>query len=138
GAGSYQIPGFHSPNFSVCLQSDRMEDQRCPLPDLEDVTGSVPEDQEDFFSLIQRVQSRRMDEQRASLLTIHNEDDDDVEPSLSPLLLKTPSQLNATVLSCCCVAFLSVISHTLGCCRFMWVAMLGVLPCSYDFLRLQC
>uniref|UniRef100_A0AAQ5XTS0 Uncharacterized protein n=1 Tax=Amphiprion ocellaris TaxID=80972 RepID=A0AAQ5XTS0_AMPOC len=48
--------------------SDRMEDQRCSLPDLEDVLGPVPEGQEDFFSLVQRVQSRRMDEQRASML----------------------------------------------------------------------
>lgn len=46
-----------------------MEDQRCSLPDLDDVVNSVPEGQEDFFSLIQRVQSRRMDEQRASLHT---------------------------------------------------------------------
>uniref|UniRef100_A0A3Q1EY74 Uncharacterized protein n=1 Tax=Acanthochromis polyacanthus TaxID=80966 RepID=A0A3Q1EY74_9TELE len=49
-------------------KSDRMEDQRCSLPDLEDVLGPVPEGQEDFFSLVQRVQSRRMDEQRASML----------------------------------------------------------------------
>ncbi|XP_023251256.1 G-protein-signaling modulator 1-like [Seriola lalandi dorsalis] len=61
----------------IHYQSDRMEDQRCPLPDLDDVIGSVPEGQEDFFSLIQRVQSRRMDEQRASLLMTHNKDDDD-------------------------------------------------------------
>uniref|UniRef100_A0A3B4V2P2 Uncharacterized protein n=1 Tax=Seriola dumerili TaxID=41447 RepID=A0A3B4V2P2_SERDU len=57
-------------NLSVCLQSDRMEDQRCPLPDLDDVIGSVPEGQEDFFSLIQRVQSRRMDEQRHTSVLI--------------------------------------------------------------------
>ena len=47
----------------VFLQSDRMDDQRCSLPDIDDVV------QEDFFSLVQRVQSRRIDEQRASLQT---------------------------------------------------------------------
>uniref|UniRef100_A0AAQ6AJR5 Uncharacterized protein n=1 Tax=Amphiprion ocellaris TaxID=80972 RepID=A0AAQ6AJR5_AMPOC len=60
----------------IQYQSDRMEDQRCSLPDLEDVLGPVPEGQEDFFSLVQRVQSRRMDEQRASMLLRHSEDED--------------------------------------------------------------
>uniref|UniRef100_A0A7N8Y6V0 Uncharacterized protein n=2 Tax=Mastacembelus armatus TaxID=205130 RepID=A0A7N8Y6V0_9TELE len=61
-----------------------MEDQRCSLPDLEDVMGSVPEGQEDFFSLIQRVQSRRMNEQRATLLTTHTEDEDEDEDDDTP------------------------------------------------------
>ncbi|XP_034450892.1 G-protein-signaling modulator 1 [Hippoglossus hippoglossus] len=64
----------------INFQSDRMEDQRCPLPDLDDLVGSAPEGQEDFFSLIQRVQSRRMDEQRVSLMTSHTEDEDDSSP----------------------------------------------------------
>uniref|UniRef100_A0A3Q3XG57 Uncharacterized protein n=1 Tax=Mola mola TaxID=94237 RepID=A0A3Q3XG57_MOLML len=55
--------------LSALSQSDRMEDQRRSLPDLEDVLALVPEGQEDFLSLVQRVQSRRMDEQRASLRT---------------------------------------------------------------------
>ena len=69
----------------VYLQSDRMEDQRCPLPDLNEVTGSVPEGQEDFFSLIQKVQSRRMDEQRASLLIPHTKAGDDTHSAGSSL-----------------------------------------------------
>ncbi|XP_019963092.2 G-protein-signaling modulator 1-like [Paralichthys olivaceus] len=64
----------------INFQSDRMEDQRCSLPDLDDRVGSATEGQEDFFSLIQRVQSRRMDEQRASLMTSHTEDEDDSSP----------------------------------------------------------
>ncbi|XP_051250613.1 uncharacterized protein gpsm1a isoform X2 [Dicentrarchus labrax] len=72
GACSPDQPTLPSLDFYYMLidyQSDRMEDQRCSLPDL------VPEGQEDFFSLVQRVQSRRMDEQRASLLLTHTEDD---------------------------------------------------------------
>ncbi|XP_037618990.1 G-protein-signaling modulator 1 isoform X1 [Sebastes umbrosus] len=69
------LPSLDFYYMLIHYQSDRMEDQRCSLPDLEDVVGSVPEGQEDFFSLIQRVQSRRMDEQRASLLLTHPEDD---------------------------------------------------------------
>ncbi|XP_070820765.1 G-protein-signaling modulator 3-like [Chaetodon trifascialis] len=70
GACSPDQPTLPTLDFYYMLihyQSDRMEDQRCSLPDLDDVVNSVPEGQEDFFSLIQRVQSRRMDEQRASL-----------------------------------------------------------------------
>ncbi|XP_054483611.1 G-protein-signaling modulator 1 [Anoplopoma fimbria] len=68
GACSPEQPTLPSLDFYYMLiryQSDRMEDQRCPLPDLDDVVASVPEGQQDFFSLVQRVQSRRMDEQRA-------------------------------------------------------------------------
>ncbi|XP_042339309.1 G-protein-signaling modulator 1 [Plectropomus leopardus] len=68
----------------IHYQSDRMDDQRCSLPDLEDVVGSVPEGQEDFFSLVQRVQSRRMDEQRASLLLASSEDKQDAHTAGSP------------------------------------------------------
>ncbi|KAI3373026.1 hypothetical protein L3Q82_023472 [Scortum barcoo] len=74
------MPGLDFYYMLIHYQSDRMEDQRCSLPDLDDVIGPVPEGQEDFFSLIQRVQSRRMDEQRASLLLTDrssNEDDHD-------------------------------------------------------------
>lgn len=49
------------------LQSHRMEDQRCSLPDPDQVLSSGSDNQEDFLSLVERVQSRRMDEQRASL-----------------------------------------------------------------------
>lgn len=69
--------------LSLSLQSDRMEDQRCPLPNLGDVVGTGPEGQEDFFSLIQRVQSRRMDEQRAWPL-ITEDDDDEVHAADPP------------------------------------------------------
>uniref|UniRef100_A0A3Q2U6K1 Uncharacterized protein n=1 Tax=Fundulus heteroclitus TaxID=8078 RepID=A0A3Q2U6K1_FUNHE len=48
-----------------------MEDQRCSLPPPHEAAGPVPEEQENFFSLVQRVQSRRMDEQRASMQLGH-------------------------------------------------------------------
>lgn len=74
-----------------------MEDQRSSLPHLDDVMGLVPGGQEDFFSLIQRVQSRRMDEQRASMILRSSQEDRDLEPtgpppassSSSPSLTKT-------------------------------------------------
>ncbi len=44
---------------SLPLQSSRINDQRCSLP-------PAPDPEEDFFSLIQKVQSKRMDEQRVS------------------------------------------------------------------------
>nr|XP_020450769.1 G-protein-signaling modulator 1-like [Monopterus albus]XP_020450771.1 G-protein-signaling modulator 1-like [Monopterus albus] len=88
GACSLNPPPLPTLDFYCMLiqyQSDRMDDQRCSLPDLDDVAGSVPEGQEDFFSLIQRVQSRRMNEQRASLLLTHTEDDYDNDgPAASP------------------------------------------------------
>lgn len=80
GACSPDQPPIPSLDFYYMLihyQSDRMEDQRCSLPDLDDMIGTVPEDQEDFFSLVQRVQSRRMDEQRASMLLRQAKDDQD-------------------------------------------------------------
>ncbi|XP_037536746.1 G-protein-signaling modulator 1 [Nematolebias whitei] len=67
----------------IHYQSDRMEDQRCSLPHLDEVMGRVPEGQEDFFSLIQRVQSRRMDEQRASMMLSQGEEDQNPEPTSS-------------------------------------------------------
>ncbi|KAM3611674.1 uncharacterized protein V6R79_022324 [Siganus canaliculatus] len=69
GACSTETPSLPSLDFYYMLidyQSDRMEDQRCSLPDLDDLLV-LPGDQENFLSLVQRVQSRRMDEQRASL-----------------------------------------------------------------------
>uniref|UniRef100_A0A673IF64 G protein signaling modulator 1a n=1 Tax=Sinocyclocheilus rhinocerous TaxID=307959 RepID=A0A673IF64_9TELE len=58
--------GHLRPLFACCelshslpLQSSRINDQRCSLP-------PAPDPDEDFFSLIQRVQSKRMDEQRVS------------------------------------------------------------------------
>nr|XP_046243604.1 G-protein-signaling modulator 1 [Scatophagus argus] len=72
GACSSDQPSPPTLDFYYMLihyQSDRMDDQRCSLPDLDDVLHSAPEGQEDFFTLIQRAQSRRMDEQRASLQT---------------------------------------------------------------------
>ncbi|XP_078105988.1 uncharacterized protein LOC144517737 [Sander vitreus] len=78
GACSPDQPAPPSLDFYYMLihyQSDRMEDQRCSLPDLEDVIGPVPDGQEDFFSLVQRVQSRRMNEQRSSLLQTHTEEE---------------------------------------------------------------
>ncbi|XP_036953741.1 uncharacterized protein gpsm1a isoform X2 [Acanthopagrus latus] len=57
------LPGQDFYYMLIQYQSDRMDDQRCSLPDIDDVV------QEDFFSLVQRVQSRRIDEQRASLQT---------------------------------------------------------------------
>ncbi|KAM7018473.1 uncharacterized protein LKV04_004917 [Tautogolabrus adspersus] len=71
----HTLPSLDFYYMLIHYQSDRMEDQRCSLPDLDDVVGTLPEGQDDFFSLIQRVQSRRMDEQRASLLVTHTEDD---------------------------------------------------------------
>ncbi|XP_030579416.1 uncharacterized protein LOC115775992 [Archocentrus centrarchus] len=84
GACSPDHPPVPSLDFYYMLihyQSDRMEDQRCSLPDLDDVLSPVPEGQEDFFSLVQRVQSRRMNEQRASLLLRNSEDDQDAHSS---------------------------------------------------------
>ncbi|XP_071328411.1 G-protein-signaling modulator 3-like [Trachinotus anak] len=87
GACSPNQPHLPSLDFYYMLihfQSDRMEDQRCPLPDLDDVDGSVPEGQEDFFSLIHRVQSRRMEEQRAWLLASNKDHDDTRSNGPSP------------------------------------------------------
>ncbi|XP_062237167.1 G-protein-signaling modulator 1 [Platichthys flesus] len=94
GACSHEQRPLPTVDFYYMLinfQSDRMEDQRCPPPDLDelgDLVGSAPEGQEDFFRLIQRVQSRRMDEQRASLMTSHTEDEDDSSPPSPSSLMK--------------------------------------------------
>ncbi|KAF6716795.1 G-protein-signaling modulator 1 [Oryzias melastigma] len=68
----------------IHYQSDRMEDQRCSLPDLDEMMVPVPEGQEDFFCLLQRVQSKRIDEQRASMLLRHAEDQDEEEEEKVP------------------------------------------------------
>lgn len=47
------------------LQSSRIDDQRCAPPSPTPRGPTVPD--EDFFSLIQRVQAKRMDEQRVDL-----------------------------------------------------------------------
>lgn len=52
------------PRARVC-QSSRIDDQRCPPPDGLPRGPTMPD--EDFFSLIQRVQAKRMDEQRVDL-----------------------------------------------------------------------
>lgn len=51
--------------MSVSAQSSRIDDQRCPPPDVLPRGPTMPD--EDFFSLIQRVQAKRMDEQRVDL-----------------------------------------------------------------------
>lgn len=53
------------------LQSSRLDDQRCAPPHSMPRGPTVPD--EDFFSLIQRVQAKRMDEQRVDLAS--GEDD---------------------------------------------------------------
>lgn len=60
----------------ICLwlQSSRIDDQRCSPPEEGQHAITVPD--EDFFSLIQRVQAKRMDEQRVQL---PSEDPDDPE-----------------------------------------------------------
>ena len=57
-------------------QSARIDDQRCSPPEAGPHAPTVPD--EDFFSLIQRVQAKRMDEQRVHL---HGDDEDSPEPS---------------------------------------------------------
>ncbi|KAF7647572.1 hypothetical protein LDENG_00170210 [Lucifuga dentata] len=87
GACSSQQGSLPSLDFYYMLiqyQSDRMEDQRSSLPDLDEVVGLVP-DQEDFFTLLHRVQSRRMDEQRASALLRHGDNATSVSSSSSTL-----------------------------------------------------
>lgn len=49
----------------LSAQSSRIDDQRCPPPDGLPRGPTMPD--EDFFSLIQRVQAKRMDEQRVDL-----------------------------------------------------------------------
>lgn len=61
------------------VQSSRIDDQRCSPPDAGPHAPTVPD--EDFFSLIQRVQAKRMDEQRVQLPSDEQEDGEaDSEP----------------------------------------------------------
>lgn len=53
------------PQSTTSAQSSRIDDQRCPPPDVLPRGPTMPD--EDFFSLIQRVQAKRMDEQRVAL-----------------------------------------------------------------------
>lgn len=62
------------------LQSSRIDDQRCSPPEASQHAPTVPD--EDFFSLIQRVQAKRMDEQRVQLPT--DEQDDPPSPDPDP------------------------------------------------------
>jgi len=52
-------------------QSSRIDDQRCAPPDSIPRGPTMPD--EDFFSLIQRVQAKRMDEQRVDLASAQEE-----------------------------------------------------------------
>lgn len=61
--------------FCVCVQSSRIDDQRCSPPEGGPRAPTVPD--EDFFSLIQRVQAKRMDEQRVQLPSDEQEPDED-------------------------------------------------------------
>ncbi|KAM7390934.1 hypothetical protein PAMP_021662 [Pampus punctatissimus] len=54
GACSSEQPSMDFYYMLIHYQSDRIEDQRCPLPDL-DYDDMVPDGQENFFSLIQKV-----------------------------------------------------------------------------------
>lgn len=63
--GPRRWEGEAADRLSVSAQSSRIDDQRCPPPDGVPRGPTVPD--EDFFSLIQRVQAKRMDEQRVDL-----------------------------------------------------------------------
>ena len=65
---------------SLWLQSSRIDDQRCSPPEAGPHAPTVPD--EDFFSLIQRVQAKRMDEQRVQLPT--DDQDDSESPDSEP------------------------------------------------------
>ncbi|KAM8943483.1 G-protein-signaling modulator 1 isoform 5-T5 [Lycaon pictus] len=65
GDGDPQEPGDEFFNMLIKCQSSRIDDQRCPPPDVLPRGPTMPD--EDFFSLIQRVQAKRMDEQRVDL-----------------------------------------------------------------------
>lgn len=70
----------YAPSFSLALQSSRIDDQRCSPPDSGPRAPTVPD--EDFFSLIQRVQAKRMDEQRVHLPS--DEQDEADSPEAEP------------------------------------------------------
>lgn len=55
-------------------QSSRIDDQRCSPPEGGPHAPTVPD--EDFFSLIQRVQAKRMDEQRVQLPSENHSDNE--------------------------------------------------------------
>ncbi|KAF7237231.1 G-protein-signaling modulator 1 [Varanus komodoensis] len=55
-------------------QSSRIDDQRCAPPNSVPRGPTVPD--EDFFSLIQRVQAKRMDEQRVDLASAQEEEEE--------------------------------------------------------------
>ncbi|XP_045659773.1 G-protein-signaling modulator 1 isoform X4 [Ursus americanus] len=65
GDADPQEPGDEFFNMLIKCQSSRIDDQRCPPPDVLPRGPTMPD--EDFFSLIQRVQAKRMDEQRVDL-----------------------------------------------------------------------
>ena len=74
--------------MSVCVQGARIEEQRSALPSvsLATVTSAPTVPDEDFITLIQRLQSNRLEEQRSSLAQLADHlpalsDDDIVEPS---------------------------------------------------------
>lgn len=73
------LPLPPSISFSLPLQSSRIDDQRCSPPDLGPRAPTVPD--EDFFSLIQRVQAKRMDEQRVHLPSEQQDEPDSDPPS---------------------------------------------------------
>uniref|UniRef100_A0A3P8WK05 G protein signaling modulator 1a n=1 Tax=Cynoglossus semilaevis TaxID=244447 RepID=A0A3P8WK05_CYNSE len=78
GEGDHQEPGDDFFNMLIkCQQSSRIDDQRCSPPEGGPHAPTVPD--EDFFSLIQRVQAKRMDEQRVHLPT-EDEDGDQSSP----------------------------------------------------------
>lgn len=66
--------------FPSLPQSSRIDDQRCSPPEASQHAPTVPD--EDFFSLIQRVQAKRMDEQRVHLP--NDEQDDPPSPDPEP------------------------------------------------------
>ncbi|KAL2092340.1 hypothetical protein ACEWY4_012138 [Coilia grayii] len=68
-------------NMLITHQSCRLNDQRCSLPEC--VSGGAASDPDEaFFSLIQRVQAKRMDEQRVSFYC--DQHDPDHDPSSRP------------------------------------------------------
>ena len=69
-----------APSLLICVQSSRIDDQRCSPPEAGPHAPTVPD--EDFFSLIQRVQAKRMDEQRVHLPS--DDQDEDQSPDAEP------------------------------------------------------
>lgn len=74
---------LHLPLRSKCIhlsnsKSSRIDDQRCSPPEAGPHAPTVPD--EDFFSLIQRVQAKRMDEQRVQLPSEDQDNPDSPDP----------------------------------------------------------